>query len=157
MKNRRHFIQFSFIVTTLLLVISGCKTTTFLAPSGFAAYKGEHPFRAVSPEGVMFRIRTEKNEPVAELSFWKTALKKHMTDSGYRYISENDVVSGNLKGYCLELSAPSGDKDFIYLITVFVEGDSLIIAEASGEVTLFKKRQPDIIEAFNQIGSSTSP
>jgi len=75
----------------------------------------------------------------------------HMTDSGYRFISESEVKTDTQTGYQLELSAPVGDKDYTYLIALFVKGDTLIIAEASGEMTRFKKLQTSIVEAIKKI------
>lgn len=152
MKNK--FSAYSlpfFLMFVTVLMVSGCKTLPANAPEGFAAYQGENPFRAVSPDGVMYRVRTAENKPFAELSFWKTALKKHMTDSGYRFISDSEVAADNLTGYQLELSAPVGDKDYTYLIALFVKRDTLIIAEASGEISSFKKLQASIIEAIKKI------
>lgn len=152
MKNKfsAYCIPF-FLVVIAALMFSGCKTLPSNSPTGFAAYQGENPFRAVSPDGVMYRVRTAENKPFAELSFWKTALKKHMTDSGYRFINESEVSADNITGYQLELSAPVGDKDYTYLIALFVKGDSLLIAEAAGEINCFKKLQASIVEAIKKI------
>ncbi len=144
-------------VTLLLIVFaafafSGCKTLDpSQTPEGFAAYDSTEPFRAVTSDGVMYRVRTAENKPFAELAFWKTAMKKHMTESGYRLITEKDITAHTLIGYQIELAAPSGEKDYMYLITVFVKGDTLIIAEASGEITVFKKHRKAIDEAVGKI------
>jgi hypothetical protein len=152
MKNKYSAYSLSFfLIVVAVLMVSGCKTIPANAPSGFAAYQGENPFRAVSPDGVMYRVRTTENKPSADLSFWKTALKKHMTDSGYHFISESDVSADTLSGYQLELTAPMGDKDYTYLIALFVKGDTLIIAEASGEISSFKKLQTSIDAAIKKI------
>ncbi len=140
------------LIIAATLFVSGCRTLPpSHAPSGFAAYTDETPFRAVSPDGVMYRVRTTENKPFAELTFWKTALKKHMTESGYRFMAESDISADNLTGYQLELTAPQGDKDFTYLITLFVKGDTLIISEAAGDITRFKEHRKAIDEAIKKI------
>lgn len=151
MKNRYSALFILFMMVFAAFVISGCKTLPKNAPKGFAVYDGSDPFCAVSPDGVMFRIRTAENKPFAELPFWKTALKKHMVDSGYRFVSESDITTDNLTGYQIELSAPVGDKDQIYLIALFVKGDTLIIAEGSGEITCFNKHKDAITDAIKKI------
>ena len=148
MKNKLFAFTLLCVAT---LVFAGCQTLPSNAPADFAAYKGEKPFRAVSPDGVMYRVRSTENKPFAELSFWKTALKKHMIDSGYHFTGESDISAENLPGYLLELSAPAGDRDYTYLIALFVKGDTLLIAEASGEISRFKKHQAGIMEAIMKI------
>ncbi|GAB6097137.1 hypothetical protein JCM14469_33910 [Desulfatiferula olefinivorans] len=151
MKNKRPVLLLLF--TALVLALAGCRSLPLAAPSGFAAYEGSFPFRAVSPDGVMYRVRTEDNTPFAELTFWKTALRKHMTDSGYRVIADADLTTKTLPGYQLELAAPMGDRDFTYLITLFVDGDTLIIAEAAGDMALFKQHRSAVDAAVIALGT----
>ena len=151
MKNKYGLLIPAILIVAAGAFFSGCRTIVSNAPTGFAAYRGENPFRAVSHDGVMYRVRNAKNKPFAGLPFWKTALKKHMTDSGYRFISESEISSGNLTGYMLELTAPVGDKDYTYLIALFVKGDTLLIAEASGEISHFKNYRSSITDAIKKI------
>jgi hypothetical protein len=148
MKNNRLFF---FLLLVAACLLCACKTIPRNVPEGFAAYKGNGIFRAVSSDGVMYRIRNEENKPFAELPFWKTALKKHMLDSGYRFIGESDITSDGRPGYQLELSAPLGDKDYIYLIALFVNGDRLVIAEASGEAVTFRKHRDSVTAAVSRM------
>jgi len=148
---RNNLVALTLIVFSIV-VFSGCKTLgPVKTPAGFAAYDGTEPFRAVTSDGVMYRVRTAENKPFAELDFWKTAMKKHLTESGYRFIAEKDITADTLKGYQIELAAPSGEKDYTYLISVFVKDNTLIIAEASGEITVFKKHRKAIDEAVGKI------
>ena len=121
------------------------------APQGFAAYGDWFGFRAVSPEGVVYRVRAEANEPKAELAFWREALKKRMLDAGYTFIAEGDIRASDKAGYLLELAAPQGPMDYSYLIGLFVDGDSLVIAEVAGEVTKVRDRRKDVVTAMSAI------
>ncbi len=138
-----------------ILLTTGCKTTVAprgAVPEGFALYDTREIVKAVSPDGVMFRIRAEKNEPEADLPFWSEALKIRMLNAGYRFLKESDVMAGNHRGYLLELAAPLGVKDYSYLIALFLnDRDQLLIVESVGEVTLFNTRREDIVAAIKQL------
>ncbi|MDH4319509.1 MAG: hypothetical protein OEV64_14060 [Desulfobulbaceae bacterium] len=114
-------------------------------PEGFAPYADSKIVRAVSSDGVMYRIRREKNEPFAELAFWKEALKKRMVDAGYTFMKDEDIDMGKRPGYLLELAAPLGTQDYTYLIALCLQDDQLVIVEAAGEMTSFKTRRQEII------------
>lgn len=121
------------------------------APQGFAPYRSWWTFKAVSPDGVIYRVRSEPNKPAAELPFWREALKKRMLDAGYAFMAESDLTAGADKGYLLELAAPQGSMDYAYLIGLFVDGGDIVIAEAAGEVTKLQPRRADIVEAMRNI------
>src|SRR4051812_32282549 len=95
----RAFFALSFAIT-----LASCSTFDAHAPQGFAEYDHGSGFRAVSADGVMYRVRSVKNEPKAELPFWREALKKRMLDAGYRFQSEASVKAANGEGYLLELA-----------------------------------------------------
>lgn len=139
------------LLLVMLSLLAGCKSFTAQAPSGFATYEKGGAFRAVSPDGVIYRVRDEKNKPQAELAFWKEALKKRMLDAGYRFVSESDVKAGAAPGYLLELNAPQGSQDYTYLTALFVQGDRLVIVESAGEVSRFKSRRDVVLEAIGKI------
>ncbi|MBN1959483.1 MAG: hypothetical protein JW841_00935 [Deltaproteobacteria bacterium] len=140
----------SVLSTTLLL--NGCRRFEAKVPDGFAAYDdGINHFRAVSPDGVVYRVRTEKNSPEAKVVFWREALKKRMLDAGYIFTNENDITAGQIPGYLLELAAPVGLQDYGYLIALFVSGSRLIIVEASGEVLKLKNHRDAILNSINAL------
>jgi hypothetical protein len=141
----------SFIVA-LLLVLStsvGCVPLEGVSsPDGFARYTEPGEFKAVSPEGVVYRVRSEDNKPYAELPFWKEALKKRMLDAGYIFLREAPITADGQPGYLLELTAPFGQQDYTYLTAVFVRPQKIIIVEAAGEVTDLAGRREAILEAI---------
>lgn len=144
-------IKLCLVLWGLGILLSGCMNMNATAPKGFAQYDKGKDFRAVSSEGILYRVRKEENYPKADLSFWKEALKKRMTDSGYTFLSDASIKANATEGYLLELAAPFGQLDYAYLIAIFVHGNSIYIAEATGEVTLLKKDREVIVEAMRQI------
>lgn len=115
-------------------------------PEGFAAYRQRRADRAASPDDVLFRVRTTRHKPRADLAFWKEALKNRMTDAGYRVVAEQDLA-GAAQGTLLELMAPMGTEDWSYIVAVFPAGRRLVIVEAAGEASKFAPRRAAVLEA----------
>ncbi|MFH1463714.1 MAG: DUF4349 domain-containing protein [Pseudomonadota bacterium] len=128
-------------------------TESFLdaPPAGFAPYRGRKVFRAVSPDGVVFRVRTAEHEPEADLAFWQEAMQKRQEEAGYRELSAAGVSAGSLTGTLLELTAPMGTDDYTYLVALFLAGKRLVIVEAAGEVSRFAARREAVIEAIGRV------
>lgn len=118
------------------------------APAGFAPGKKKGRFHAVSPDDVVFRVRTAKNKPEADLAFWKEAMTTRMTEAGYRVTRVGEVTANGVPGALLEVSAPDGEQDAAYLIAVFVDGGRLVLAEAAGEVGRFAARRDAVLAAI---------
>lgn len=141
-----------FILILSLSFFCGCQTgKKNKIPDGFAVYKGTKTFRSVSPEGVMFSVRSTKNEPYAGLDFWKIALKKHLLDSGYHFIKESAIKSGIEEGYMLEVSAPVDNQNYIYATAIFIQKDKIIIAESAGTVLNYESKRSAIMDAICKV------
>lgn len=135
----------------LLALLTACRSFQAEAPAGFAPYDQKKSFRAVSPDGVLYRVRQQENKPKATLAFWKEALKKRMLDAGYHFVSEGDIKADNEPGYLLELNAPLGSQDYTYFIAVFARDNTLVIVESAGEVTRFKARREGVLAAIQKL------
>ena len=140
---------FQCLVLAAALWLCACvHTTPAVLPEGFAAYPQEEAFKAVTPDGVVYRVRREPNKPYADMAFWKEAMKKRMLAAGYRLGAERPFDAGLRQGYLLELTAPHGPLDYGYLIAIFVEKESIQIAEAAGEITALAKYRPTLLQAM---------
>ncbi|OGQ88259.1 MAG: hypothetical protein A2289_22855 [Deltaproteobacteria bacterium RIFOXYA12_FULL_58_15] len=135
----------------LLALTTSCKGFEAEAPEGFASFDEIRQFRAVSADGVTYRVRMEKNDPEADLAFWREALKNRMTNAGYAFVRDGEIEASGLPGYMVELAAPVGQADYTYLVTIFVKNKRIIIAEAAGEVTHFVTHEAAINKALTQI------
>ncbi len=140
--------------TLLLAVLSACATAPPVTPpAGFAVYDEAEVVRAVSPEGVRFRVHYEDHEPEQSLEFWKEALRRHLDRSGYGLLSEAEFSSPAGDGVFFEWVAPVGAEDWVYLTAVVPAGDRLIVAEAAGAAELYRERREAIRESLESIGS----
>ncbi|MEL6761667.1 MAG: hypothetical protein AAFP04_14865 [Myxococcota bacterium] len=139
------------ITAIAILSTAACMPFQASSPDGFAAYEEDGEFRAVSPEGITFRVRAEDNEPPADLEFWSEALKNRMSDAGYVVVSDGSVDAKNGSGYRLELAAPIGELDYSYLVAIFVHGDDIVVVESAGEVGQFAARRDAIESALTNL------
>ncbi|MBT3219937.1 MAG: DUF4349 domain-containing protein, partial [Proteobacteria bacterium] len=112
----------------------GVKNSVAITPAGFSPFKDiKRQHWAVSPDEVLFRIRTEKHEPEADLEFWKEAVTVRMTEAGYGALRDQEIKANGTLGFFLEVTAPMGTQDYVYGIAAFPVGSRLVVAEAGGE------------------------
>jgi hypothetical protein len=139
------------VLPLFLSALLGCSskfvTTT---PDGFAPYKKSTTFKSVSPDHVVYRIRTVKNDPYANFDFWKEALPERMKNAGYRVIRDSIFSNDNINALLLEMAAPIGNADYSYLVMMMVKGKNILIAEAAGQYTDFQNRKTSIITALEK-------
>ena len=69
-----------------------CASFKAVPPEGFGEYEGKLVYRAVSPDGVAYRVKEVANEPFAELPFWKEAMTRRMKDAGYKVVDTASVT-----------------------------------------------------------------
>ena len=152
-------------------LVLGCATPSPVAvqaPDGFASYDlgdgrtdtGLAPTRhlAMSPEGVLFRVRTTPNEPPQTLSFWTEALRTQLTREGYTFLDHSELQSAIGTVSVLRWSAPVGNADWIYLTALGGTGEHLVIAEAAGAVDEIRHYQTALqtsLEALAPAGGAT--
>ena len=124
-------------------------------PMGFALVDNRSVYRAISPEGVRFQIRKERNYPVKDIDFWSPALVRHMEDSGYKQRNKGISLETE-KGataFVMEWVLSMGNRDYIYMTGIIPHGKKIYIIEAAGEYTVFK----DYKESFYNAMESFSP
>jgi len=125
--------------------------TSVSTPEGFSPYRRRGRFQAITPDDVVFRVRSARNKPRATLEFWSEALKERQEAAGYTVLSEQTVSDGQT--YVLELGAANGPQDQTYVIGLRVEGRRLILAEATGEAERFQAHRDAVMQALRELGS----
>lgn len=139
------------ITATLACWFSGCASFHAAIPDGFAAYKQTGTVRAVSPDGIVFKVFRTANKPYAELPFWQEALCTRMRNAGYTFLDSISMTVAGCPAFLLETAAPVGAEDQSYLIAILLNKKQIIIAESAGEVVKFRSRKPAVIEAIKKI------
>ncbi len=123
-------------------------------PEGFAVYS-ELPddaiLSAVSPEGVVYRVRSVENEPRQTLSFWSEALKVHLERGGYALLEPRTIEAPMGAVSAFEWVAPLGGADWIYLSALADSGGRIIIVEAAGPFDHFQRHRAAIFQSLESL------
>jgi len=140
------------VALAMLVLTISCSRPSAVPPEGFAELKGGRSFRAVSPEGMLYRIRSIKNEPQKDLSFWGDALKNHLTKEGYRSSGEEQSFkSGDRDGLYYEWILPSGNESFLYLTALIVSDKTITLAEAAAPHPVFILYRQALLDSLSTI------
>lgn len=146
------------LALALAFALIGCGSFHPKAPDEFAAYdRGaifQGPLRAVSPDGVIFTVRTEKNKPKADLAFWRDAMKTRLQQAGYRIVSDSTCAMKGAEGVLLQTAAPVGNQDYFYWVAFSLSpnGNRILVAEAAGESKRFLAKRDALRKAIAESG-----
>jgi hypothetical protein len=146
---RRLLLSLALVLFTLTV---SCSRLSVVPPEGFAELKGGKSYRAVSPEGMLYRIRSIKNEPQKDLSFWGEALQNHLNKEGYRSNGEGQSFeSGDLEGMYYEWILPSGNESYFYLTAILVTDRTITLAEAAAPHSVFTRYRQTLVASLGSI------
>ncbi|MDX9801864.1 MAG: hypothetical protein RBT69_11075 [Spirochaetia bacterium] len=134
-------------------VFSGCRPFSAEIPDKFAASRDRGSLVIYSPDGFKARIKTEKNTPLKDTSFWAEALKTQLTGEGYPLLEERVFSSANLEGIELTWLMPLGNRYYKYMTAVSVKDKTIYIVEAAAEKELFDKYDDDIKTIISSISA----
>jgi hypothetical protein len=141
-----------FIVPALLVLAVSCSRLTVDPPVGFAEIKGGRTYQAVSPEGMRYRVRSLKNEPQKDLSFWGDALENHLAKEGYRSAGEaGSFESADRDGACYEWILPMGNQSYFYLTALIVTDKAIILAEAAAPHDVYLRYRQALLDSLATI------
>jgi hypothetical protein len=139
---------------------AGCHSNARLqAPDDFAelgAGKSKtYDWRAASAHGVVLAVRTEANEPRANVEFWADAIDVRMREGGYAAEAKKNVVSASgLQGKQLRYSREDDRRVYRYWLTVFATGDRVYVIEAGGDKESFDPAEKIVERAVLSLRAS---
>jgi hypothetical protein len=96
------------------------------------------------------RVRRMKNRPASTLTFWREALELRLKEQGYK-VQESSLIQGK-EGHLLELSAPLGPEDWLWLVAIYVDGRHILVVEAAGPAVQMQARRAELVSALGQSG-----
>ena len=125
-------------------------------PQGFAETREKNSYRAVSPEGMLFGVRTENNDPEKGLEFWSRALQNHLAKEGYRLLPDIELLGESFQaaeseGRLFEWVVPFGNADYIYLTAIVLGGKKIAVAEAAGEHAVYRNHRAAMLESLKTL------
>jgi hypothetical protein len=151
---RRYLIFLAFAI----LGLSGCGVID--TPKGYGKLEdaGEYVYRAVSPKGCGFTVKSVKNEGNCDLDFWTDCVKNQMVKTkGYEFIepAADWATDSGLKGREMIFRVRREDKEFLYLAAVIMRPgivwNALYIVEAGGEKSIVSPDLENIRKALKTI------
>ncbi len=120
-------------------------------PKGFVRVDPpqSYTYRAVSADGAVLSVRTEENPRDGTLEFWSRAIGNELIDArGYKLDARRDVKSlGGTPGVEMLMKSQLQGVDYLYLLTVFVKSERVIVFEAAGPVSTLESDVDAIREA----------
>ncbi|MBN1697201.1 MAG: hypothetical protein JW881_06790 [Spirochaetales bacterium] len=152
MKNKTS--RFLFLLLSCLAIVMAahsCSRLIVEKPEGFAEMKKDNSYHAISPEGLLYRVRYVENYPKKDLAFWREALKNQLVREGYQPVDEQEFDAPGREGVLFEWGAPYGNENFIYLTAIAVFGDSIAVAEAAGEYNLYGRYREALMDSLKTI------
>ena len=135
----------------LLLTVS-CSRLSVTPPNGFAELKGRRSYKAISPEGMLYRIRSVKNDPRKKLEFWGEALENHLVKEGYRLNGKaQSFTNGDREGVSYEWVLPYGNESYLYLTALIVTDKTITLAEATAPYSVFISYRQALLDSLASI------
>lgn len=132
------------VLTVVTLALAGCGPSfTMDAPPAFRQFTDRGGLRLITADGVRVMARAVENNPEADLPFWIDAMKRHLDQRGYAAQSEGCFETATGRAGCtVDFLLPNGAEDWVMSQTVFVDGERLILVEATGPFERFQKVAP---------------
>jgi hypothetical protein len=133
--------------------IISCAAFNATAPNNFATYgdnNGEK-FKAISPDGVFYRVSAYEQKSEATVDFWRDAFLLKMKNSNYKQEDSLNVSIGGKAaiGYIFSFANTVGSD--LYLVAAVPAKGKMIVVEAAAESEKFNARKNDILEAIGKI------
>jgi hypothetical protein len=145
-------LQILAILITVVQAIS-CASFNAKAPENFAAFcesKGDK-FKAISSDGVLYRVSAYEQEAEASMDFWKEAFLLKMKNANYKQEDSLNISIGGkaAMGYIFSFANSTGQD--LYLVAAVQSKEKMLVVEATGESAKFENRKKDILNAIGNI------
>jgi hypothetical protein len=138
---------------SFLCFLFSCASFNAKTPKGFAEYSENESdkFKAISSDGVLYRVSAYEQKSEASMDFWKEAFLLKMKNASYK---QEDSLNVNISsktamGYIFSFANNVGSD--LYLVAAVPNGNKMIVVEASAEREKFNARKADILKAISEI------
>ena len=144
-------MKFLLIVATFFLF--SCASFKAQTPENFAEYSDSPSgkFKAVSSDGVLYRVSEYKQKAEASMDFWREAFLLKMKNTNYKQEDSLSVSIGGKAaiGYVFSFANSTGSD--LYLVAAVQSDKKVFVVEAAGERAKFENRKKDILDAIGKI------
>lgn len=127
------------------------------APKDFAvldpksAAGDRHEFRALSPEGLVYRVSATPNQPRAGLAFWSEALQKELSGKGYVLIKTDRQKISQFEREIQQWAIPTSGPAQMYWIWMRAGQKHIVYAESGGSSLIFPSLVANLQNAADSI------
>ena len=148
-------LQILKILVIFIIVIQTISCAPFIAkaPENFATYNENEgdTFRAISSDGVLYRVSAYEQKSEASMDFWREAFLLNMKNLNYKQEDSLNVsISGKAAmGYIFSFANSTGQD--LYLVAAVPNGSKMLVVEASAEKEKFNARKANILKAIGEI------
>ncbi|MCL2283829.1 MAG: hypothetical protein FWC26_10995 [Fibromonadales bacterium] len=136
-----------------ILVLTSCAPFKAQAPGNFAEYTdtSSDAFKAVSADGILYRVSEYDQEAEASLDFWREAFLLKMKNANYKQEESLNISLGGKPaiGYVFSFANNTGLDS--YLVAAVQHKEKMFVVEAAGESVKFENRKKEILDAINKI------
>jgi hypothetical protein len=142
-----------FLLIFSILFLFSCASFNAKEPNNFAAYsesKGDK-FKAISSNGVLYRVSAYEQKSEASMDFWKEAFLLKMKNSNYKQEDSLTISIGGKAaiGYIFSFANSAGQD--LYLVAAVQSKEKMLVVEAIGESAKFENHKKDILDAIGNI------
>jgi len=141
------------VASVLVLMLISCASFKAQAPNNFAEYSNtpSSKFKAISSDGVLYRVSEYEQESQASADFWREAFLLKMKNANYKQEDSLNVSIGGKPaiGYIFSFASKVGSDS--YLVAAVQSKEKMFVVEATGESEKFETRKKDILDAINNI------
>jgi hypothetical protein len=142
-----------FLLTFVALFLFSCASFKAKAPENFAEYSDSPSgkFKAVSSDGVLYRVSGYKQKTEASMDFWREAFLLKMKNANYKQEDSLNITIGGKPaiGYIFSFANSTGSD--LYLVAAVQSKEKMFVVEATGESAKFETRKKDILNAIGSI------
>jgi hypothetical protein len=142
-------LGFAAMVATM---VAGCSHTMALPPGfvqlGSCDARGDYLVRGISADKAVVALEQHPNPKNGTLEFWVHAMKDEMkTGRGYELSNEENVTSqSGQTGHMMTFKQES--QDMRYVVCVYVDWQTVLVAQAGGKTAAIEPRMNDIRQAM---------
>jgi hypothetical protein len=121
-------------------------------PAGYVTVRatGDAVLSAVSPDGNRLIVRSHENPPEGTLEFWREAVRNELVAGRGYELLESSAIAGPADHpgweFLFRVDRPEGP--YLYLVTVRVEGRTVVTAEAGGAEASLREDLPELRRAL---------
>jgi hypothetical protein len=149
--------RFQLVACIALFAAVGCAPLLDTPPQflRLEVVQNDYDYRATTADGVVLagRVLDYDEDRGGGLQFWTDAIKLRLKAvGGYALLQEQDIAThSGIKGKQLRFGHDENRGAYQYWITLFIDGDDLVVLETGGPEAGVKAHEADVMKALTGV------